>query len=109
MMSKEGILPAKDRVHDVVVRALEKDGWKVIRQQVKLGIGERRLSVDIYAEKSTDRLAILVEVKGFENIPSPMDYLANSVGQYVLYRVVLDYSENPTPLYMAVPEMAYNG
>ena len=29
-------MPAKDRHHDAVVRALRKDGWPTIREQVEL-------------------------------------------------------------------------
>lgn len=52
---------------------------------------------------------ILVEVKGFENMPSPVDYLADVVGKYVLYRAALDYGEIATPLFLAVPRAAYEG
>jgi hypothetical protein len=52
---------------------------------------------------------ILVEVKGFEHMPSPVDYLAEAVGKYVLYRTALEYGEVAAPLFMAVPRTAYEG
>jgi len=72
-------------------------------------VEKRRLWIDLRAEKSTERLAILVEIKDFENTPSPVEYLANARGKYALYRAVLDYLKIPMPLYMAVPDAAYRG
>jgi len=102
-------VPAKDRYHNAVVRALLKAGWVITDEQVAVILGERRLWIDIEAVKASDRLAILVEVKGFENMPSPVEYLAEAVGKYVLYRAALDYGEVATPLFMAVPTVAYAG
>ncbi len=61
------------------------------------------------AENATQGIAILVEIKGFENTSSPVEYLANATGKYALYRAVLDYLKIPLPLYMAVPDAAYHG
>jgi predicted RecB family endonuclease len=61
-------LPAKDRYHDTVVRALQKAGWTVTAEHCFIRLEERRLWIDIRAEKESESLAILVEVKGFENI-----------------------------------------
>lgn len=102
-------MPAKDRYHDTVVRALVKAGWAIVAEQRLVVLGERRLWIDIEAAKGTERLAILVEVKGFENMRSPVDYLAEAVGKYVLYRAALNYGGVATPLFLAVPMAAYNG
>lgn len=72
-------------------------------------IENRRLWVDLRATKSDQQMAILVEIKGFENMASPVEYLANTAGQYALYRSVLDYLALDLPLYLAVPQAAYNG
>lgn len=61
------------------------------------------------AEKDQEQLAILVEVKGFENAPSPVEALANAAGKYSLYLAALEYVENPLPLYLAVSTAEYNG
>ena len=102
-------MPAKDRYHDTVARALRKAGWTITSEQFALVIKKRRLWVDIRAEKDNEALAILVEVKGFENTPSPIEYLANAAGKYSLYLGALDYLESAVPLYVAVPIPAYNG
>ena len=102
-------MPAKDRYHDVVVRALIKAGWTITAEQIAIILTERRLWIDIQAVKASESRAILVEVKGFENKPSPVESLAEAVGKYVLYRVALDYIEITTPLYLAVPTVAHEG
>lgn len=102
-------MPAKDRYHDTVVRALIKDGWTITGEQVEIIADERRVWVDIEAARETDALIILVEVKGFENMRSAVAYLAASIGQYLLYLAALDYSGTDIPLYLAVPQEAYAG
>jgi hypothetical protein len=102
-------LPAKDRYHDTVLSSLRKAGWTITSEQVALVVKKRRLWIDIRAEKDSEALAILVEVKGFENTPSPVEYLANAAGKYSMYLGALDYLESTLPLYMAVPLSAYNG
>ena len=75
---------AKDKYHDAVVNALEKEGWRILRENMIMGDEIRHLIVDILARRDEDQ-AILVEVKVFENMPSPMTYLQRVVGQYMLY------------------------
>jgi XisH protein len=102
-------MPAKDRYHDTVIRALIKDGWTITAQQVAVAVPGRRLWIDLRAIKTSDSMVVLIEVKGFEKMPSPVDYLAAVVGQYVLYRAALDFVGLSTPLYLAVPTAAYEG
>jgi hypothetical protein len=101
-------MPAKDKYHDAVVRALEKEGWSV-NAQFALLIGERTVWVDLKANRDAENISILIEIKGFENMASPVDYLARTVGQYVLYQSILEWNEEAIPLYLAVPEVAYEG
>lgn len=102
-------MPAKDRYHDTVVRALTKAGWIVTAQQVAVAVPGRRLWIDLRAARASDNLVVLIEVKGFERLPSPVDYLADVVGQYLLYRAALALAGLATPLYLAVPTAAYDG
>jgi hypothetical protein len=102
-------MPAKDRYHDAVVRALVKDGWTIAAERMYIRLAGRRLWIDIRAVKASAQLAIVVEVKGFENMPSPVDYLADVVGKYVLYLSALDAVDISAPLYLAVPSAAYQG
>lgn len=96
-------MPAKDRLHDTVVRA----GWNT-EEQPRILIGERFVWVDLRATNAEQDLIILIEIKGFE-VPSQIDALASAMGKYVLYRAILEYTDDPTPLYLAVPVAVYEG
>jgi hypothetical protein len=102
-------LPAKDRYHDTVINALRKAGWSFITEQIAIIVEDRRLWIDIRASKEEENLAILIEVKGFEGMPSPIEYLASATGKYAMYQAALDYLKIDLPLYMAVPDAAYRG
>jgi len=102
-------MPAKDRYHDAVVHALVKDGWTITSEQMYIRLAGRRLWIDIQAVKASEQLVIVVEVKGFENMSSPVDYLADVVGKYVLYLSAMDAVGIGAPLYLAVPVAAYQG
>lgn len=102
-------MPAKDHYHDAVKRALIKDGWNIIEEQVKLNCGVRRLWIDLLAGKADQNLVVLIEVKGFENSPSAVEELANAVGQYIIYQAALAVKNQVIPLFLAVPNTAFFG
>lgn len=102
-------MPNEDRYHAVVLRCLEKAGWLIVKEQEYISIGtyndtNRRLYIDIKAQRSDEQLA-LIEVKGLEQ--SPVHQLMELLGQYLTYRVALDYLSIEIPLYMAVPLGSY--
>lgn len=102
-------MPAKDRYHDTVKRALVKDGWTIEDDQVRLKIGSRNLWIDLQASRTNQPFAVLIEVKGFENPPSWVEAVSDAIGQYILYSVVLTSKGIAVPLYLAVPTAAYKG
>jgi hypothetical protein len=102
-------MPANDKYHETVIQSLKKDGWRITEEQVVLSIGRRRLLVDVEASHEKESSVVFIEIKGFENAPSIIDYLENAIGQYVLYRAILESSGTTTPLYMAIPIAAYVG
>lgn len=102
-------MPAKDRYHDAVVRALTKLGWTIVGEQVALTMPTRRVWIDIRASKDAGNIAILVEVKGFEHLASPVAYLREAIGQCVLYQTMLEYAGVTDTLYLAVPAAAIGG
>jgi hypothetical protein len=102
-------LPAEDRYHPTVIKALTKNGWKITGQQVSLKVSKRRLWVDIEATQANGTVIILIEVKGLEG-RSLVNTLANAIGQYILYKAALKYLEIDTKqLFLAVPTAAHNG
>jgi XisH protein len=101
-------MPAKDRHHDSVVRALVKEGWSITHEQFTIVLPGRFLWIDLRAVKTPENVAMLIEVKGLEGI-SPVEALASAVGKYALYRAALKLAHISDPLYMAVPAKAFEG
>jgi hypothetical protein len=79
-------MPAKDKLHDAVIRALKKANWTIESEQVRLVVKNRYVYLDIQAQNNENQHIILVEVKGFENLRSFVSYLADVLGQYSLYK-----------------------
>lgn len=102
-------MPAKDHLHDSVKRALIKAGWAIDNEQVRLKVGDRNLWIDIQASRSGLQNTVLIEVKGFENAPSLVEELSDAVGQYIVYSFALVAKQISMPLYLAVPNAAYEG
>lgn len=104
-------MPAKDIYHDTVKRALQKDGWIITHDPFPLQIGRKRLSADlgaerlINAEKGTQK--IVVEVKSFVGRSDVRD-LEQALGQYILYRQVLNEMRIDRSLYLAIPQPIFN-
>ncbi|MCC6617252.1 MAG: hypothetical protein IT320_27505 [Anaerolineae bacterium] len=100
-------MPARDKYHDTVVAALERDGWTISGQQVTFITSERQIVIDIAASRVSGENIILVEVKGFER--SPVEELAIAMGKLAIYRYVLSELELSFPVWLAVPEAAFQG
>jgi len=104
-------VPAKDIYHDTVKRALQNDGWTITHDPFPLQIGKKRLSADLGAERliSAERglQRIVVEVKSFVG-PSDVKDLEQALGQYVLYRQILDEMGLGRDLYLAVSQATFN-
>jgi hypothetical protein len=102
---------AKDIYHETVKRALQKDGWTITHDPFPMQIGRKRLSADlgaerlINAEKGTEK--IVVEVKSFVGRSDVRD-LEQALGQYVLYRQVLNAMQSDRKLYLAISEEVFN-
>jgi hypothetical protein len=101
-------MPARDYYHDIVKKALQKDGWTITHDPYRIRLARRKnLSVDlgaerlIAAEKGLEKIAI--EIKSFRSA-SEMKDLEEAVGQFVLYEHLLTRYEPERKLYLAVPE-----
>lgn len=99
-------MAAKDIYHQVVKIALEKDGWTITNDPLRLTIGSRSVYVDLGAEKlfaaEKEGRKIAVEVKSFIN-PSPVNDLENALGQYILYAKILEEEQPERVIYLAIP------
>lgn len=103
-------MAAKDRFHDAVQRALEKDGWTIVASPFKFKFGQIRFEVDlaadrlIVAERKEEKIA--VEVKSFLRASTITDFYA-ALGQYLSYRLGLREKHPERVLYLAVPDDVY--
>jgi hypothetical protein len=101
-------MPARDHHHEAVKNALQKDGWLITHDPRTVVLPERFLYIDLRATRMDEEIAILVEVKGFEQA-SQVEALAEALGKYNLYRAALQLNGIREPLYLAIPQAAYNG
>lgn len=101
---------AKDIYHDTVKTALEKDGWTITDELLRLTIGSRSVYIDLGAEKliaaEKEGRKIAIEIKSFLS-PSPVNDLENALGQYILYRDALKRSQPERILYLAISDEVY--
>ncbi|VXD11285.1 conserved hypothetical protein [Planktothrix serta PCC 8927] len=103
-------MPAKDIYHDDVKIALEKDGWTITKDPLVLQWGSKDLFVDLGAEKllaaQRQNEKIAVEIKSFAG-SSQVNDLEKAVGQYIVYRNILEEIETDRILYLAIPKKAF--
>lgn len=99
-------MSARNIFHAAVVQALRDDGWTITDDPLVLPVGSRELYVDlgaerpvIGAERGPDRIA--VEIQSFLHA-SAVRALQEALGQYNMYRAVLDTVDPQRRLYMAV-------
>ena len=101
---------ARDKIHFIVRRALEKDGWKITEDPLILLPEEDNISIDlgaeklIIAEKGLEKIA--VEVKSFEQ-PSLIYEFHRAVGTYIDYESALILSREERELFVAIPNTIY--
>ncbi len=103
-------MPAFDSCHPQVVRALEKDGWTISSDQFLIRIDRsHRVYIDIEAQRVDSSSIMVVEVKCFQDIESETSDLYSAIGQYLIYRNLLERKNLDIPLYLAIPIEAYLG
>ena len=104
-------MSARDIYHNTVKTALEKDGWTITHDPFPLQIGKKRLSADLGAERlisaEKNLQKIVVEVKSFVGQSDVKD-LEQALGQYILYRQILNETKIERDLYLAVSRLTFN-
>ena len=82
-------MAAKDIYHEAVKNALIKDGWTITADPYPLEYEDVELYLDLAVEKliseEQKQCKIIVEIKSFI-IPSLMKDFEMALGQYILYR-----------------------
>jgi hypothetical protein len=96
---------AKDRFHNIVRKALEKDGWKITADPYEINLDDVDFEIDLAAEQllgaEREGKKIAVEIKSFIS-PSNVSEFHTALGQFLNYRDALDKIEADCQLYLAV-------
>jgi hypothetical protein len=104
-------MPAKDKYHEAVRTALEKEDWTITADPLHIPFDETDLYIDIGAEKllaaEKHGKKIAIEIKSFSSISVLYDFHL-AVGQFINYRVALDEVSPDRKLYLAVPIETYD-
>ncbi|MGV0104104.1 XisH protein [Nostoc sp. DSM 114160] len=104
-------MSAKDIFHEVVKKALQKDGWQITHDPLSISVGGVNVSIDLAAEKliaaerEGDKIA--VEVKSFLEKSSAISEFHTALGQFINYRGALRRRQQERVLYLAVPLTTY--
>ena len=102
----------KDRFHDVVRTALEKDNWKITADSYEVSIDDVDFEIDLAAEKllaaERENEQIAVEVKSFISSSNVSDF-HTALSQFLNYRDALAIIEPNRQLYLAVRVPIYEG
>jgi XisH protein len=100
----------KDRFHQAVRKALEKEGWTITHDPLPLKVGTLRLQAELGAEKliaaQKDNQKIAVEIKSFLRASKITDFY-QAFGQFLPYKVALKRVEPDRIIYLAIPDSTY--
>lgn len=103
-------MPAKDLYHDAVKNALIKDGWVILADPYFLQFGDVDLFADLLVEKplfaEKRGNTIVVEIKSFISSSLIRD-LQNALGQYLIYRDVLELTNQNYEIYLAIRDTIF--
>ena len=103
-------MPAKDKFHQIVVTAIQKDGWTITHDPYPLQAGSFDLAIDLGAEKIVAAMKegekIAIEIKSFLGA-SKISEFYGALGQFITYRAALNIQEPERVLYLAVPSDIY--
>lgn len=104
-------MSAKDKFHDLVKIALEKEGWHITHDPLTLRMeGLADMYIDLGAEKlvaaEREGEKIAVEIKSFLGT-STISEFHTAIGQFTNYRYALQIQEPERVLYLAAPLNIY--
>ena len=103
-------MPAKDIYHNAVKSALVKDGWIITADPYRILYEDAELYADLAAERpiaaERDAQRIVVEIKSFVGRSLMYDF-HSALGQYVVYRQLIELTESEYKLYLAIDDITY--
>ncbi|MDD1414876.1 XisH family protein [Dolichospermum sp. ST_con] len=100
---------AKDRFHNAVRNALEKEGWTITADPYEVSVGDVDFEIDLAAEMLAAERAeekIAVEIKSFIG-GSNVSEFHTALGQFLNYQYALEEFDPQRKLYLAIPDSVY--
>ena len=102
---------SRDRFHNVVRIALEKESWQITDDPYEINVDGVDFEIDLAAESMlaavrADR-KIAIEIKSFISTSNVSDF-HTALGQFLNYRDALDLTEADRKLYLAVRQPIYD-
>jgi hypothetical protein len=103
-------MPKLDLIYNAVKNALIKDGWNITDDPYVIQYRKTTLYADLGAERpiAVERLGekLVIEVKSFIGASKIQD-LKEAIGQYDIYKYLLEETAPERKLYLAVSAIAY--
>jgi hypothetical protein len=103
-------MPRLDIIHNSVKSALIKDGWLITDDPYLIQYRKTTLYADLAAERpiaaERNGQKLVVEVKSFIGASKIQD-LKEALGQYDIYRYLIEETAPERKLYIAISEVAY--
>ncbi|MGL6342797.1 MAG: element excision factor XisH family protein [Waterburya sp.] len=104
-------MPKLDIIHDAVKNALMKDGWTITDDPYVIQYRRTTLYADLGAERpiavQRNGQKLVVEAKSFVGASKIQD-LKEALGQYDIYRYLLEVTAPDRQLYVAISTVAHN-
>lgn len=99
-------MAVKDLYHEAVKRALQKEDWLITDDPFRVEVGGAKFEIDLGAESllaaEREGAKIAVEIKTFLSDSPITDYHA-ALGQFLNYRLALEFKDPSRKLYLAIP------
>jgi hypothetical protein len=120
LLSDSDIMPRRDTTHHIIKQALVKEGWEITDDPYVISYGERFLFIDLGVGRSRflsqqkgyiigverDRTRIAIEIKEFRGLSAMAD-LEQAIGQYSLYKLLLNQVDPGREIYLGVTDITY--
>lgn len=103
-------MPKGDLHKSIVIRILEKVGWRIFADPFSVPFGRRNVQIVLGIERligiERDHIKCLVEIKSFSS-GSLLGDLERAIGQYAIYKLALELKQIDYLLYLTFPESTY--
>ncbi|GIK67411.1 MAG: hypothetical protein BroJett018_52050 [Chloroflexota bacterium] len=103
-------MTAIDACEPQIIRALEKDGWQIFKKPHRIRLRRRSIYADFSARlvnEDGEFYIIVLEVKCLSNPKTDLEEIYAALGQYQIYRASMDSIGETYPLFLAMPNEAY--